>query len=413
MTPNPPPPAPVPTQTEAQALQELHDELAAESQAYAALPVGKFRQDVLTMMLGWRAKVDAVIAPAISALLTAETRERAHVERIKGYEMESHRLIAERLKAEASVTALREALTGYSAILRQPSDRSAFGLETSWLIYDHARAEIADELDRINRPDALVPSMERQAAKETPPAAGEWWGVIGPLGMPCLFGKHREDVDGQADDDERIALFRVEEVAFSGCTCGGRNGSHAAGCPIAPAAHEAAPQEQRQCSTCATPMELQWCCEQCGNRVSAASASPPASSEPLAEGPGAQDGVALIAAERQRQLSAEGWTPEHDDEHRHGEMAVSAARYAMHDVGFDELNTRDDAYDAAEWAEVKVALGKAWRWESCWWKPKDPIRNLVRAGALIAAEIDRRQRQLKAAPPAPGPIPETRTERGK
>ena len=30
-----------------------------------------------------------------------------------------------------------------------------------------------------------------------------------------------------------------------------------------------------------------------------------------------------------------------------------------------------------------------------WWKPSiDPVRNLAKAGALIAAEIDRLQRQL-------------------
>ena len=31
-----------------------------------------------------------------------------------------------------------------------------------------------------------------------------------------------------------------------------------------------------------------------------------------------------------------------------------------------------------------------WPWGQAWWKPStDPIRNLVKAGALIAAEIDR------------------------
>jgi murein L,D-transpeptidase YcbB/YkuD len=85
------------------------------------------------------------------------------------------------------------------------------------------------------------------------------------------------------------------------------------------------------------------------------------------------DGVALIAEERHRQVLAEGWTPEHDAEHVNGEMAISAARYALHDT---PLRNRI-----------------AWQWESCWWKPKDPIRNLVRAGALIAAEIDRRLRK--------------------
>lgn len=99
-----------------------------------------------------------------------------------------------------------------------------------------------------------------------------------------------------------------------------------------------------------------------------------------------QDGVALIAAERLRQVSAEGWTPEHDDLHQNGEMAVAAACYAWHDAFFVS-------------AAAVGALDGLWPWESSWWKPSaDPIRNLVRAGALIAAEIDR---HLRAIPPAP------------
>lgn len=35
-----------------------------------------------------------------------------------------------------------------------------------------------------------------------------------------------------------------------------------------------------------------------------------------------------------------------------------------------------------------------WPWATDWWKPSDdPITNLVRAGALIAAEIDRLLRE--------------------
>jgi hypothetical protein len=37
-----------------------------------------------------------------------------------------------------------------------------------------------------------------------------------------------------------------------------------------------------------------------------------------------------------------------------------------------------------------------WPWSFEWWKPKDRIRNLVRAGALIAAEIDRLQAMQEA-----------------
>jgi hypothetical protein len=91
-------------------------------------------------------------------------------------------------------------------------------------------------------------------------------------------------------------------------------------------------------------------------------------------------GVQAIATERLRQVAVEGWSPEHDDEHIHGEIAAAAAAYTM-------VSDPDGAGDCAdEW----------WPWDSESWKPSvDPLRNLARAGALIAAEYDRiaRQRQ--------------------
>src|SRR5678815_3762784 len=92
-------------------------------------------------------------------------------------------------------------------------------------------------------------------------------------------------------------------------------------------------------------------------------------------------GAELISRERSRQMSEEGWSAEHDDTHVHGEMAVAAARYAL-------------AHSRATTA--KTAVNRAWRWNSYWFKPKDTISNLVRAGALIAAEIDRLQRAKRS-----------------
>jgi hypothetical protein len=86
------------------------------------------------------------------------------------------------------------------------------------------------------------------------------------------------------------------------------------------------------------------------------------------------NGVELIAAERERQVTEEGWTPEHDDQHKGGQLAEAAACYAVQASG--GTVTRYD-----------------WPWESKWWKPGDPLRGLVKAGALIAAEIDRLQRR--------------------
>ena len=85
-------------------------------------------------------------------------------------------------------------------------------------------------------------------------------------------------------------------------------------------------------------------------------------------------GIELIAAERERQVSVEGWAPEHDDAHTTYEMTRAAVSYCFGIVNI---------YCVANW----------WPWDWKWFKPSDdPIRNLVKAGALIAAEIDRLQR---------------------
>ncbi len=89
-------------------------------------------------------------------------------------------------------------------------------------------------------------------------------------------------------------------------------------------------------------------------------------------------GAELIAEERKRQIEVEGWTSEHDDQHSVGAMAAAGAAYAANYAGADS------------------AALDLWPWEWKWWKPtpNDPVRQLVKAGALIAAEIDRLQRQV-------------------
>ncbi len=52
-------------------------------------------------------------------------------------------------------------------------------------------------------------------------------------------------------------------------------------------------------------------------------------------------GAEMIAAERERQVSEEGWTAEHDDEHIMGELAAGAACYALTCVDAD-IADKDD-----------------------------------------------------------------------
>ena len=104
------------------------------------------------------------------------------------------------------------------------------------------------------------------------------------------------------------------------------------------------------------------------------------------------DGVKLIAAERERQVSEERWTPEHDDTHTDGEL-VAAARCYLTPPGA-ERNVTLEVVEAQTLVGV-AAVPRDWPWEPDAWKPPrglDRIRELTKAGALIAAEIDRLQR---------------------
>lgn len=83
-----------------------------------------------------------------------------------------------------------------------------------------------------------------------------------------------------------------------------------------------------------------------------------------------------VQAERRRQITAEGWTPEHDDAHSHGEMARAAACYAL--AGSSAPNDGT--------AALLVSL--AWPWDEQWWKPSTARRDMVKACALALAEIE-------------------------
>ncbi|WP_059415535.1 hypothetical protein [Cupriavidus basilensis] len=81
-----------------------------------------------------------------------------------------------------------------------------------------------------------------------------------------------------------------------------------------------------------------------------------------------------VVRERRRQIAEEGWTPEHDDEHQAGDLARAGACYALHggdDAGFLDFPPPQ------------------WPWAAPYWKPGTQHRNLVKAGALILAELER------------------------
>jgi hypothetical protein len=93
------------------------------------------------------------------------------------------------------------------------------------------------------------------------------------------------------------------------------------------------------------------------------------------------DAIEEIRAERERQQSVEGWSWEHDDTHSGFELARAAACYAVH-AGLSDESRK---IIGMKWPDV-------WPFYACLWKPKDRRHDLVRAGALIVAEIERLDR---------------------
>lgn len=93
-------------------------------------------------------------------------------------------------------------------------------------------------------------------------------------------------------------------------------------------------------------------------------------------------GTDLIAAERARHMSEEGYDAEHD-RGQAGQLAAAGASYAFgqgYALQFPTDGGRQylDSVPAGMWP---------WRWD--FWKPsRSAVRTLVKAGALIAAAID-------------------------
>ena len=101
-----------------------------------------------------------------------------------------------------------------------------------------------------------------------------------------------------------------------------------------------------------------------------------------------ETGVALITAERARQITEEKWSPNHDDtSHADGSLTLAAVSYT--------LSSQRDKDFRIEGLSVGQLIERFWPMDVEWFKPGDPIRDLTKAGALIAAEIDRLQRRAK------------------
>ena len=102
------------------------------------------------------------------------------------------------------------------------------------------------------------------------------------------------------------------------------------------------------------------------------------------------NGIELIKAERERQTNEEGWTAEHDSQHRNDEL-VGAAMYFTCPENFQVTINRDRGAYQLVALKLYPNIFFPCQWDKKWAKrdKKTRVEQLTIAGALIAAEIDR------------------------
>lgn len=104
---------------------------------------------------------------------------------------------------------------------------------------------------------------------------------------------------------------------------------------------------------------------------------------------GAQD----VLSERRRQLEIEDFNTDQDDHYTSGELAWAAVCYLQNSAVAGKMQGLG-LLTAAQCDERGRSLPQpdAWPWDAEWWKPAGQRRDLVKAAALIIAEIERLDR---------------------
>jgi len=106
-----------------------------------------------------------------------------------------------------------------------------------------------------------------------------------------------------------------------------------------------------------------------------------------------KSGIELIAEERQRQIEVEGYSAQHDSLHNNRKLIHAANTY----LKSADLTLHSKEYSPSDpWHQTNLPfyrneIKRTWPWEEESFKPSTDIRDLVKAGALIAAAIDRLQ----------------------
>lgn len=98
-----------------------------------------------------------------------------------------------------------------------------------------------------------------------------------------------------------------------------------------------------------------------------------------------------VYRERMRQLSTEGFSRERDDGYVNGQLGFAAASYAYAASLPERFRGRVTGIYSIDNDPILRDMWPA-AWSKKWWKPTERRRDLVKAGALILAEIERLDR---------------------
>lgn len=105
-----------------------------------------------------------------------------------------------------------------------------------------------------------------------------------------------------------------------------------------------------------------------------------------------KSGVEIIAEQRDKQINKHGYTLSHDLTHDSGELADAAIAYIRFNL-YDANEGHRDEHDFGDPDAPVVLIPSEWPFleEEFHGKDDDRITQLAKAGAFIAAEIDRLQ----------------------
>ncbi|EOZ0799608.1 hypothetical protein [Pseudomonas aeruginosa] len=307
-----------------------------------------FRSEVITVLEAWEAiGHDTGINPDKEELLES-LRNMAAICNAHGNDMPAQSVIDQR-------QVIADAITGALAFGAQASQPPA---EDHWLrpFYDIGRAEGQRTLELAMLVRMLASSLKRHAPESNLVArATNYLAAKGLVGTPLRDAPASVEQAGR-DVEPAPCPFCGGEVDPTGWLRG--DGTRGPEC--------------NDCGATARSMEA-W-----QTRAAPTGQTPQAWLD--------------VQAERLRQVEAEGWTPEHDDEHADGQMAQAAGCYALHAGGI-----------GTDWPDGRQN-GSAlfWPWDKDSWKPTTPRRDLVKACALALAEIERLDRAGISQSPQPG-----------